>query len=106
MSASAALPTERAVGSDGPAGASLTAEPCWRYRMIAHADPGLLPRLLAPIAKLGLVPDRCSFTRRDDGLASIELAVGGVTRLQADHLRLVYSVMPAMRAVELVALAG
>jgi len=106
MSASAALPTERAVGSDDPTGASLPSAACWRYRMIAHADPGLLPRLLAPVAKLGLVPDHCSFTRRADGLASVELAVAGVTRLQADHLRLVYSVMPAMRAVELVALGG
>ncbi|MGF1626039.1 MAG: hypothetical protein ACFCVH_14250 [Alphaproteobacteria bacterium] len=81
-------------------------DPCdhvWRYRMIAHADPGLLPRLVAPVAKLGLVPDSCSFLRRDDGLAAIELAVSGLTQGQADHLRLVYSVLPAMRAVELAA---
>jgi len=100
---SSALPARAAAGSDTPPEAADPSELRWRYRMIAHADPGLLPRLVAPLAKLGLVPDLCSFTRRDDELASIELAVTGLSQGQADHLRLVYSVMPPMRAVELAA---
>lgn len=107
MSATATLPSERQLGPDSPAGHPFPSEPArWRYRMIAHADPGLLPRLVAPVAKLGLVPGHCSFTLRDDGLAAVELAVAGITRAQADHLRLVYSVLPAMRAVELAGLGG
>jgi hypothetical protein len=69
--------------------------------MIGHADPGLLPRVVAMIAKLGLVPESCAFTQRGDGLARIDLAVTGLSRAQADHLRAVYATMPAMRAVDL-----
>jgi|SRR5690606_34296289 hypothetical protein len=102
MSATAAPMAAAAAGSDSPDGLPLPSdETRWRYRMIAHADPGLLPRLVAPVAKLGLVPAHCGFTLRDDGLAAVDLAVEGLSRGQADHLRLVYSAMPAMRAVEL-----
>ena len=71
--------------------------------MIAEPDPGLLPRVVASIAKLGLVPHHCRFDRRTDDLAEIELAVTELTESQAEHLRLVFAVMPAMRAVSLTA---
>lgn len=101
MSVHAALPVAEPTGSELQAKPAAQQEPRWRYRMIAHADPGLLPRLVAPIAKLGLVPDQCGFTLRDDDMASIELVVTGLSKDQADHLRLVYATMPAMRAVDL-----
>lgn len=101
MSVHAALPVAAPTGPDLQAEPAARIEPRWRFRMIAHADPGLLPRLVAPIAKLGLVPDQCSFTLRADDMANIELVVTGLRQGQADHLRLVYAAMPAMRAVDL-----
>ncbi|MEZ5668788.1 MAG: hypothetical protein R3F55_15370 [Alphaproteobacteria bacterium] len=69
--------------------------------MVGDADPGLLPRVVAPIAKLGLVPDRCAFDLRGDGLAMIELVVAGLGPCQAEHMRLCYAGLPTMRAVDL-----
>lgn len=86
--------------------APLTRSNVWVFRMIGHADPGLLPRVVATVAKLALVPERCAFARRGDGLASIELVVADLARAQAEHLRLVYATMPCMRAVDLTPDAG
>jgi hypothetical protein len=71
-----------------------------RFRLTAAAEPGLLPRVLEPFAKRGLVPERLRAERRDDVL-TVELladlpaeiapllaaslgAIVGVTLLAAD----------------------
>ena len=99
--AQVAAPPEPAPGSPYPP-APVPEEPhAWALSMIGHADPGLLPRVVALVAKLGLVPESLAFTRRGDELARIDLCVAGLSRTQAEHLRLVCATMPAMRAVEL-----
>ena len=78
-----------------------SSDPCHRsFRLTAVADPGLLPRVLEPFAKRGLVPERLRAERRGemlvveitadlpDGTASLVAAalsgVVGVTLLAAD----------------------
>lgn len=103
MSATAVLPTDAAVGTEQPYRPHRKPDASWRYRMMAQPDPGLLPRVVAPIAKLGLVPQHCRFDRRTEDLVEVELSVSDLTPSQAEHLRLVFAVMPMMRAVSLTA---
>jgi hypothetical protein len=44
------------------------------YEMLADAEPGLLPRALAPFARRNLIPDRVQASR-DGELVRLEIAV-------------------------------
>ena len=45
-----------------------------RFEMMAEAEPGLLPRLLAPFARRDLIPDRVRARREGAGLV-VEIAM-------------------------------
>ena len=65
------------------------------FLITAPTDPGLLPRLIEPIAKLGAVPSRVhASSEAGEGLElSVELRLRGV------HLRTAHLVEHALRAV-------
>jgi hypothetical protein len=44
------------------------------YEMLADAEPGLLPRALAPFARRNLIPDRVQVSR-DGELVRLEIAM-------------------------------
>lgn len=44
------------------------------YEMLADAEPGLLPRALAPFARRNLIPDRLQASR-DGALVKLEIAM-------------------------------
>jgi hypothetical protein len=71
------------------AAAQLRAPDCVKalFFVTAESDPGLLPRLIEPFAKLGLVPARAHASAEDgDGrVLSADLRVHGVER-QTAHL--------------------
>ena len=80
---------ERAVVSlDQPTNANVTAGCAVRarYHVTAEADPGLLPRLIAPVAKLGHVPARVHASREDgDGSElTVDLRLGEVPQRAAE----------------------
>ncbi|MCG8561775.1 MAG: hypothetical protein MI824_18400 [Hyphomicrobiales bacterium] len=57
------------------------------YFVTADADPGLLPRLVEPFSKMGMVPHRVHASREsgDGAEVTVDLRVFGVTRQDA-HL--------------------
>ncbi|WP_235925090.1 hypothetical protein [Roseomonas harenae] len=66
-----------------------------RYLLRAEPSPGLLPRLLQPLAKRDLVPDRMR-AAREGAAMRVELAVTlpeGMVHLVAGNLRSVVGVM-------------
>ncbi len=56
-----------------------------RFELLADAEPGLLPRIFAPFARRGLVPDRVRARR--EGLAM--LVEVGVDAMPSEMLHLV-----------------
>ena len=60
---------------------------CWpvRFEVLAEAEPGLLPRVLAPLARRDLVPDRVR-SRREGTALLIEL---GMDAMPSEMLHLV-----------------
>lgn len=72
----------------------------------APADPGLLPRLIEPVAKLGAVPTRVHASRESgDGTElTVDLRLAGVTLRTADlverALRAVVGVRQVLAVVE------
>lgn len=70
------------------------------------ADPGLLPRLIGPVAKLGYVPSRVHASREDgDGTELVvDLRLSGVPAIVArqveNALRAVIGVRQVMAVVE------
>jgi hypothetical protein len=72
----------------------------------APADPGLLPRLIEPVAKLGAVPHRVHASRESgDGTElTVDLRLAGVSPRTADlvgrALRAVVGVRQVMAVVE------
>jgi hypothetical protein len=72
----------------------------------APADPGLLPRLIEPVAKLGAVPSRVHASREsgDGSELTVDLRLAGVTPRTADlverALRAVVGVRQVMAVVE------
>ena len=56
-----------------------------RYCFEADAEPGLLPRALALLAKRGLVPARVHALCEDDSL-SVEIEVAGLEPDTAEHV--------------------
>lgn len=77
-----------------------------RFLVMADADPGLLPRLLEPFAKLGLVPSRVHASREDgDGsVVSVDLRMRDVepraAELVENALRRVLGVSQLIAVVE------
>jgi hypothetical protein len=76
------------------------------FFVTAPADPGLLPRLIEPVAKLGEVPSRVHASRESgDGTElTVELRLAGVVPRTADlverALRAVVGVRQVMAVVE------
>jgi hypothetical protein len=72
----------------------------------APADPGLLPRLIEPVAKLGAVPARVHASREsgDGSEFTVDLRLAGVAPRTADligrALRAVVGVRQVMAVVE------
>jgi hypothetical protein len=72
----------------------------------APADPGLLPRLIEPVAKLGAVPARVHASREagDGTELTVDLRLSGVAARTADlverALRAVVGVRQVMAVVE------
>jgi hypothetical protein len=72
----------------------------------APADPGLLPRLIEPVAKLGAVPSRVHASREsgDGSELSVDLRLTGVAPRTAElveyALRAVVGVRQVMAVVE------
>ena len=58
------------------------------YALLAEPDPSVLPRALQFIAKRGLIPYRCHATLedRDGPELAIDLQVGGMDQMTADHV--------------------
>ncbi|MGI9385640.1 MAG: hypothetical protein ACR2PO_21025, partial [Methyloligellaceae bacterium] len=57
------------------------------YFVTADADPGLLPRLVEPFCKMGMIPHRVHASREsgDGEEITVDMRVFGVTR-EAAHL--------------------
>jgi hypothetical protein len=76
------------------------------FFVTAPADPGLLPRLIEPVAKLGAVPSRVYASREsgDGSELGVELRLSGVSqrtaRLVEFALRAVVGVHQVMAVVE------
>lgn len=76
------------------------------YFVTAPADPGLLPRLIEPVAKLGAVPARVHASREsgDGSELSVDLRLTGVAPRTAElveyALRAVVGVRQVMAVVE------
>jgi hypothetical protein len=76
------------------------------FFVTAPADPGLLPRLIEPVAKLGAVPSRVHASREsgDGSELTVDLRLAGVTPRTADlverALRAVVGVRQVMAVVE------
>lgn len=56
-----------------------------RFEVLADAEPGLLPRVLAPFARRGLVPDKVR-ARRDGTLLLVE---AGMEAMPSEMLHVV-----------------
>jgi hypothetical protein len=76
------------------------------FFVTAPADPGLLPRLIEPVAKLGAVPSRVHASREsgDGSELSVDLRLAGVAPRTAElveyALRAVVGVRQVMAVVE------
>ena len=83
LAACAALPVH-SVASDAAMPDLVTA----RFHVVGDADPGLLPRLLEPVAKLGATPMRVHASREDgDGSEiSVDLRLGLVGGRMAEQV--------------------
>ena len=58
------------------------------FHVTGHADPGLVPRLVEPVAKLGHVPTRL-FVSREDGDGSeltVDLRLAGIPQTDARRI--------------------
>lgn len=76
------------------------------FFVTAPADPGLLPRLIEPVAKLGTVPTRVHASREsgDGSEVTVDLRLAGVPLRTADlverALRAVVGVRQVMAVIE------
>jgi len=76
------------------------------FFVTAPADPGLLPRLIEPVAKLGAVPSRVHASREsgDGSELSVDLRLTGIAPRTADlverALRAVVGVRQVLAVVE------
>jgi len=101
--AGAEAPEFRVAGAEAPAAAHTVRA---FFHVAAPADPGLLPRLIEPIAKLGAVPSRvhASSESGDGSELSVDLRLSGVSlrtaRLVEYALRAIVGVRQVMAVVE------
>lgn len=72
----------------------------FRYRVHAAADPGVIPRLVEPFAKLALVPERLD-CRRIGALLAIDLEVGGIDAARAAQIARTLAVIVGVERVAL-----
>lgn len=76
------------------------------FHVTGVADPGLLPRLIEPVAKMGYTPTRLHVSREDgDGsVVSVDLRLGGVPMVDASRvegaLRAVVGVLQVIAVYE------
>jgi hypothetical protein len=74
-----------------------------RFHLLAEASPGLLPRLLQPLAKRDLMPDLL-LARREGDAMRVEIALdaipAGMVALVAGNLSQVVGVMELRGGVE------
>ena len=76
------------------------------FFITAPADPGLLPRLIEPVAKLGAVPSRVHATREagDGSELTVDLRLAGVAPRTAElvehALRAIVGVRQVMAVIE------
>lgn len=76
------------------------------FLVIGACDPGLLPRLVEPIAKLGHVPSRVHASREsgDGSELSVDLRLAGVPRRAAElverSLRAIVGVRQVIAVIE------
>jgi hypothetical protein len=97
-----------AAGAHAAGAAAPAAAPSVRayFLITALADPGLLPRLLEPVAKLGAVPSRMHASREsgDGSELGVDLRLSGVplrtARLVECALRAVVGVRQVLAVVE------
>ena len=93
-----------AVGAVAPRTATATVRAY--FYVTAPADPGLLPRLIEPVAKLGAVPSRVHASREsgDGSELSVDLRLSGVAPRTAElveyALRAVVGVRQVLAVVE------
>jgi hypothetical protein len=93
-----------AFGGDSPHPRSSTVRAI--FFITAPADPGLLPRLIEPVAKLGAVPSRVHATREagDGSELTVDLRLAGVAPRTAElverALRAIVGVRQVMAVVE------
>jgi hypothetical protein len=99
--------TSPAASASGAADARAQPKTVRAYFFIsAPADPGLLPRLIEPVAKLGAVPARVHASREsgDGSELTVDLRLAGVAPRTADlverALRAVVGVRQVMAVVE------
>lgn len=67
-----------------------------RFRLLAEASPGLLSRLLQPLAKRDLVPDHIQARREGDAMRveiTLDAMPAGMVHLVAGNLGQVFGVM-------------
>jgi len=93
-----------AAGGDAPRAQANTVRAF--FFVTAPADPGLLPRLIEPVAKLGAIPSRVHATREagDGSELTVDLRLAGVpprTAELVEHaLRAIVGVRQVMAVVE------
>lgn len=74
-----------------------------RFHLLAEASPGLIPRLLQPLAKRDLVPDLVLARREGDAMRveiALEAMPAGMVHLVAGNLAQVVGVMELRGGVE------
>lgn len=70
------------------------------FSVTADADPGLLPRLVALIAKRGLIPTRLhAFLDSSHEILSVELEMEDLSAMIADHIGLCIGQIPGVTGV-------
>lgn len=76
------------VSNSAPSNSSESAAVAARFHVIGDADPGLLPRLLEPIAKLGATPMRVHASREagDGSELTVDLRLGLVAQRTAEQV--------------------
>lgn len=68
------------------------------FSVVAEADPGIMPRVMALFAKRGLLPDYwCS--RVSDGELTVDLQMTGMERDTAAYIAACFRQMPGVRIV-------
>jgi len=88
MSASPAASNDVSLVSHTHNELATKAEPRALFHVTGVTDPGLLPRLIEPVAKLGYTPTRLHVSREDgDGsVVSVDLRLAGVPMVDASRV--------------------